>query len=325
MTAPAKRKNPYLAAKNSYLYCNALHDLSSCHQQTGEKMTSNPHHAADYVKEIAPGFLPRVGLVLGSGLGTLADKIESIAAIDYRDIPGFPRATVEGHAGRLILGRLGGMAVACMQGRSHYYEGVAPRDLAVPIRMLRLLGVDILLLTNAAGSFRSKMKPGSLMMIRDHINLSGLNPLVGPNEGEFGPRFFSMEEAYDPILRQHLAAVAKELGITLHEGVYLHYLGPNFETPAEIRAFRLLGADAIGMSTTPEVLVARHAGLRVLAISSITNAVAGTSKIPLSHELTLKQAKLGAEDLERLLIVFLETLKRELLKAHIRNSEGRND
>lgn len=288
-------------------------------------MTADPHHAADYVKQIAPGFSPRVGLILGSGLGGLADRIESIAAIDYRDIPGFPKTSVDGHAGRLILGRLGGMAIACMQGRSHYYEGVAPRDLAVPVRMLRLLGVDILLLTNAAGSFRPKMRPGSLMMIRDHINLTGLNPLVGPNDAEFGPRFFSMENAYDPTLRLHLAAVAKELGIQLHEGVYLHYLGPNFETPAEIRAFRLLGPDAIGMSTTPEVLVARHAGMRVLAISTITNAVAGMSKIPLSHEQTLEQAKIAAADLERLLIVFLETLKRELLKAHIRNTEGRND
>lgn len=287
-------------------------------------MILNPHKAADYVKQVAPGFSPRVGIVLGSGLGDLAEKIDTVATIDYADIPDFPRSSVEGHTGRLVLGRLGGMAVACMQGRVHYYEGVNPRDLAVPVRMLRLLGVEILMLTNAAGSFRPKMKPGSLMMIRDHINLSGLNPLVGPNDDEFGPRFFSMEDAYDPMLRKHLAAVAKELGIPLHEGVYLHCLGPNFETPAEIRAFRLLGPDAIGMSTTPEVLAARHAGLRVLAISSITNAVAGTNKTPLSHEQTLEQAKLAAGDLENLVIVFLETLKRELLKAHIRSTESNN-
>ena len=287
-------------------------------------MTLNPHIAADYVKQVAPGFSPRVGIVLGSGLGGLADKIETLVSIDYGDIPDFPRSSVEGHTGKLILGRLGGMAVACLQGRVHYYEGVNPRDLAIPVRMLKLLGVDILLLTNAAGSFRPKMKPGSLMMIRDHINLSGLNPLVGSNDDAFGPRFFSMEDAYDPVLRKHLAAVAKELGITLHEGVYLHYLGPNFETPAEIRTFRLLGPDAIGMSTTPEVLTARHTGMRVLAISSITNPVAGTNKTPLSHEQTLEQAKIAAGDLEKLVIVFLETLKRELLKAHIRSTEGHN-
>ncbi|MBO0334207.1 purine-nucleoside phosphorylase [Sneathiella sp. CAU 1612] len=285
-------------------------------------MTLDPHKAADFVKNSAPGFAPRVGIVLGSGLGGLAEKIETIATIDYESIPDFPISSVEGHAGRLILGRLGGMPVACMQGRVHYYEGVNPPDLALPVRMLKLLGVEILLLTNAAGSFRKKMGPGSLMMIKDHINFTGLNPLVGPNDDEFGPRFFSMENAYDPTLRKHLSAVAKELGITLHEGVYLHYLGPNFETPAEIQAFKTLGPDAVGMSTTPEVLVARHCGLRVAAISNITNLAAGMSKTQLSHEQTLECAKIAAADLESLVIVFLETLKRELLKVHIRSTEN---
>ena len=288
-------------------------------------MTLDPHIAAEYVKEAAPGFTPRVAIVLGSGLGDLADKIETVATINYEDIPEFPRSSVEGHAGRLVLGRLGGMAVVCMQGRVHYYEGVNPQDLALPIRMFKLLGVEILLLTNAAGSFQKKMGPGSLMMIKDHINFTGLNPLVGDNDDEFGSRFFSMEDAYDPTLRKHLSAVAKELGITLHEGVYLHYLGPNFETPAEIRAFRTLGANAVGMSTTPEVLVACHCGLRVAAISNITNLAAGMSKNPLSHEQTLECAKIAAADLESLIIVFLETLKRELLKAHIRSTENGND
>ncbi|MZR31277.1 purine-nucleoside phosphorylase [Sneathiella litorea] len=285
-------------------------------------MTLDPHKAADFVKDAAPGFTPRVGIVLGSGIGDLAEKIELVASIDYENIPDFPTSSVEGHAGRLILGRLGGMPVACMQGRVHYYEGVNPQDLTLPVRMLKLLGIEILLLTNAAGSFKKKMGPGSLMMISDHINFTGLNPLVGPNDDTFGPRFFSMEDAYDPILRKHLAAVAKELGITLHEGVYLHYLGPNFETPAEIRAFKTLGPDAVGMSTTPEVLVARHCGLRVAAISNITNLAAGMSKTRLSHEQTLECAKIAAADLESLVIVFLETLKRELLKAHIRSTEN---
>ncbi|MCC3304518.1 purine-nucleoside phosphorylase [Sneathiella sp. HT1-7] len=285
-------------------------------------MTLDPHKAADFVQNAAPGFTPRVGIVLGSGLGELAEKIETVASIDYETIPDFPMSSVEGHAGRLILGRLGGMPIACMQGRVHYYEGVNPQDLALPVRMLKLLGIDILLLTNAAGSFKKKMGPGSLMMISDHINATGLNPLVGPNDDAFGSRFFSMEDAYDPTLRQHLAAVAKELGITLHEGVYLHYLGPNFETPAEIRAFKALGPDAVGMSTTPEVLVARHCGLRVAAISNITNLAAGMSKTQLSHKQTLESAKIAAADLESLVIVFLETLKRELLKAHIRSTEN---
>ena len=288
-------------------------------------MTLDPHAAAEFVKKAAPGCTPRVGIVLGSGLGDLADKIDVVASIDYTSIPHFPRSSVEGHAGRLILGRLGGMPVACMQGRTHYYEGTDPRDLAVPIRMLKLLGIEILLLTNAAGSFRKKMGPGSLMLISDHINFTGLNPLVGENDEAFGPRFFSMEDAYDPTLRKHLAAVAKELDIKLHEGVYLHYLGPNFETPAEIRAFKTLGPDAVGMSTTPEVLVARHAGLRVAAISNITNLAAGMGKTQLSHEQTLECAKLASADLEKLVTVFLETLKRELLKAHLRSTENGDD
>lgn len=288
-------------------------------------MTLDPNAAAEFVKKAAPGFTPRIGIVLGSGLGDLADKIDTVASIDYATIPHFPRSSVEGHAGRLILGRLGGMPVACMQGRTHYYEGADPRDLAVPIRMLKLLGIEILLLTNAAGSFRKKMGPGSLMMISDHINFTGLNPLVGENDEAFGPRFFSMEGAYDPTLRKHLAAVAKEIDIKLFEGVYLHYLGPNFETPAEIRAFKTLGPDAVGMSTTPEVLVARHAGLRVAAISNITNLAAGMSKTQLSHEQTLECAKLASADLEKLVVVFLETLKRELLKAHLRSTENGGD
>lgn len=285
-------------------------------------MTLDPYAAADFVKEAAEGFVPRVGIILGSGLGDLADKVEVVTDLDYQDIPDFPQSTVEGHAGRLILGRLGGMPVVCMQGRIHYYEGVDPKDLAIPIRMLKLLGIEILLVTNAAGSFRKKMGPGSLMMLSDHINFTGLNPLIGENDATFGPRFFSMEEAYDLTLRAHLTAVAKELKIELHEGVYLHYFGPNFETPAEIKAFKTLGADAVGMSTTPEVLVARHCGLRVAAISNITNLVAGMSKTKLSHEQTLECAKLAAADLEKLVIVFLETLKRELLKTHLRSTEN---
>jgi purine-nucleoside phosphorylase len=285
-------------------------------------MPLDPHVATKFISEQVPGFTPRVGIVLGSGLGGLADKIDAVASIEFKDIPDFPQSTVEGHAGRLIMGRLGGMPVVCMQGRIHLYEGIDPQDLAVPVRVLKLLGIEILLVTNAAGSFHEEAGPGSLMLISDHINFTSRNPLVGENDDRFGPRFFSMEEAYDPTLREHFKAVAKELDIKLSEGVYLHYLGPNFETPAEIRMFKTLGADAVGMSTTPEVLVARHMGLRVAAISNITNLVAGMSKTKLSHEQTLECAKLAAEDLEKLVIIFLETLKRELLKAHLKEEKN---
>lgn len=288
-------------------------------------MKLDPNSAADYVKDQADGFVPRVGIILGSGLGGLADKIDIVKSIEYADIPDFSQSTVEGHAGRLILGRLGGMPIACMQGRIHLYEGVDPSHLALPIRMLKLIGVETLMVTNAAGSFHKKAGPGSLMLISDHINMTGKNPLVGENDDAFGPRFFSMENAYDPTLRKHLKAVAKELKITLHEGVYLHYLGPNFETPAEIRMFKKLGADAIGMSTTPEVLVARHCGMKVAAISNITNLVAGMSEFELSHEQTLKYAAVASEDLQSLIIIFLETLKRELLKAHIQEEPNGNN
>ncbi|MBL4665933.1 MAG: purine-nucleoside phosphorylase [Sneathiella sp.] len=288
-------------------------------------MSLDPYVASDFIQNRAPGFKPRVGIVLGSGLGGLAGEIDAVASISFSDIPDFPQSTVEGHEGRLILGRLGGMPVVCMQGRIHLYEGGDPQDLAVPIRVMKLLGVEILLVTNAAGSFHEDVGPGSLMLISDHINFTGKNPLLGENDARFGPRFFSMEEAYDPTLRAHLKAVAKELDIEVSEGVYLHYLGPNFGTPAEINAFKILGADAVGMSTTPEVLAARHAGIRVVAISNITNLVAGLSKTKLSHEQTLECAKLAASDLEKLVVIFLETLKRQLLKAHITETSNGDD
>lgn len=288
-------------------------------------MALDPHVAAKFVEDQAPGFKPRVGIVLGSGLGSLADKIEPVATISFSDIPDFPQSRVEGHQGKLILGRLGGMPVICMQGRIHLYEGSDPQDLAVPVRVMKLMGADTLLVTNAAGSFHKKVGPGKLMLISDHINFTNRNPLVGENDDRFGPRFFSMEEAYDPTLRAHFKAIAKEMKLDLSEGVYLHYLGPNFETPAEIKAFKILGADAVGMSTTPEVLVARHCGMRVAAISNITNLVAGMSKTTLSHEQTLECAKLAAGDLETLVVIFLETLKRELLKAHLREDENGDD
>ena len=268
-------------------------------------MNADARAAAAAIAERAPGFSPRVGIVLGSGLGGVADAVERAVAIDYADLAGFPRPGVGGHKGRLVVGTLGGTPVACMQGRAHLYEGHAPAALATPIRALKLAGCEILLLTNAAGSLRADMGPGSLMMLTDHINMTGLNPLAGPNDDAIGPRFPDMSRAYDPELARRLAAAAVENGIELHQGVYLACLGPSFETPAEIAMFRTLGADAVGMSTVPECLVANHCGLRVAAISIITNLAAGMTEARLSHDETLAEAAKAAQTLERLLVAFV--------------------
>ena len=249
---------------------------------------------------------PRVGIVLGSGLGAVADAVEDPVVVGYEELPGFPRPTVFGHAGRAVLGSIGGVPVAVLQGRAHVYEGGPIDALRVPVRTLRAAGAEILVLTNAAGSLRPEVGPGRLMAIADHINLLGVNPLTGPNDDAVGPRFPSLRDAYDPHLRAQLHAGARELGIDLAEGVYLATAGPSFETPAEIRAFRTLGADAVGMSTVPEVILARHAGLRVVAISAITNLAEGMGGEELSHEQTLRNAEVAARDLVRLVTRFAE-------------------
>lgn len=271
-------------------------------------MAQNPNAATQVIRAKAPGFHPQVALVLGTGIGALAEAIEGPTVIDYGELPGFPRSAVEGHAGRLVLGNLSGVSVACMQGRVHLYEGHPAADLALPIRALRLSGCETLVLTNAAGSLNAEFLPGSLMMLSDHINMTGTNPLIGANDERFGPRFPDMTMAYDRALRRHFADAATALGITLHEGVYLALLGPNFETPAEIRAFRTLGADAVGMSTVPECLVARHCGMRVAAISTLTNLAAGMTGEELSHEQSLAVGAEAAKDLGRLLPAFLASL-----------------
>jgi xanthosine phosphorylase len=246
--------------------------------------------------------------VLGSGLGAIADRIARPVVIDYGSIPGFPRPSVEGHAGRLVLGEFGGVAVACLQGRVHLYEGTAGREVQHYIRTLKVLGCEILVLTNAAGSLRREAGAGSLMLITDHINLQPVNPLTGPNDDEFGPRFPPLDDAYDPALRAQLHAAAGDAGLALHDGVYLALLGPSFETPAEIRAYGRLGADAVGMSTVPEAIVARHCGLRVAAVSAITNLAVGLGDIPLSHAQTLDVARQCAGDMGRLLAAFFGRL-----------------
>ena len=249
---------------------------------------------------------PRAALVLGSGLGAVADAVADPVEIRYEELPGFPRPTVEGHGGRAVLGRIGEVPVAVLQGRAHLYEGVDHDLVRTPVRALRAAGAEILVLTNAAGSLRPELGPGSLMLIADHINLSGVNVLTGPNEDDLGGRFTSLRDAYDPALRAALREAAAELGIDLPEGVYLAVSGPSFETPAEIRAFARLGADAVGMSTVHETIVARHAGLRVAGVSAITNFAEGMSDEPVSHEQTLHDAARAAESLAPLITRFVE-------------------
>jgi xanthosine phosphorylase len=251
---------------------------------------------------------PRLGIVLGSGLGAVADALDDAVTIPYSELPGFPQPGIAGHAGTLALGTLSGLPVACLQGRRHVYEGGDPGAMREPVRLLRRAGAEALFVTNAAGSLRPEVGPGSLMAISDHINMLGVNPLTGPNDDEVGPRFPSLRDAYDPELRRTLRASAEALGIPLADGVYLATAGPSFETPAEIRAFRTLGADAVGMSTVPEVILARHCGLRVVAVSAITNLAEGMGGEALSHEQTLRHAEAAAGDLARLIFEFCRRL-----------------
>jgi purine-nucleoside phosphorylase len=226
---------------------------------------------------------PEIGLILGSGLGVLGDELEDAVTIPYEDIPHFPISTVEGHAGELLIGKLQGRSVVLMRGRFHMYEGYEPERTALPVRVMKELGVTTLLVTNAAGGVNLEYKPGNLMLISDHINLTGRNPLVGPNDNALGLRFPDMSDAYSRRLRKIAKDTAAELGVSVQEGVYVGLLGPNYETPAEIRMLRTLGVDAVGMSTVSEVIVARHSGIEVLGISCISNMAAGILDQPLSH------------------------------------------
>lgn len=227
----------------------------------------------------------RLGLILGSGWGAVAESLLEVdQRVDYADIPGFPQSTVDGHAGRLLLGRVGDCPLWCLQGRFHYYEGHSPEAVVMPVRVLAALGARGIVLTNAAGGIRESFRPGDLMIIRDHMNFMGMNPLRGANDERVGPRFPDMTVAWDADWRAILWNCGEQIGTTLQEGVYLAVSGPNFETPAEVRAFGALGADAVGMSTVPECLIARHAGLRVAGLSCITNAAAGLGEGALTHE-----------------------------------------
>ncbi|GIO83618.1 purine nucleoside phosphorylase [Paenibacillus faecis] len=239
--------------------------------------------AADFIRSKTT-ILPKVGLILGSGLGVLADHIEEAVSISYSDIPYFPQSTVEGHAGELMIGTLNGAPVVLMKGRFHMYEGYGPELTAFPVRVMKELGVEKLLVTNAAGGINTSYQPGDLMLISDHINLTGTSPLIGQNDNELGPRFPDMSQAYSRRLRELARNTAEKAGVPLQEGVYVGMLGPSYETPAEIRMLRTLGGDAVGMSTVSEVIVARHAGLEVLGISCISNMASGILDQPLSHD-----------------------------------------
>ncbi|PFG64921.1 purine-nucleoside phosphorylase [Thioclava sp. ES.031] len=259
---------------------------------------------AQLIRERAGDEAPRLGLILGSGLGHLAEEVEGVA-IPYSELPGFPHAGVSGHNPKLVIGTLEGVRVAVFGGRVHYYEHGNPAEMRLPLEILKELGCESLLLTNAAGSLREDIQPGGLMMLNDHINFSGNNPLIGePSDARFVP----LTEAHDPEIRAGLKAAAKAEGVELPEGVYCWFSGPTFETPAEIRAAKVFGADAVGMSTVPEVILARFLGLRVAAVSVITNMGAGMAQENISHEQTKAIAPMGAAKLEQVLRRYLQQL-----------------
>lgn len=227
---------------------------------------------------------PRIAVILGSGLGAFADEFQESARIPYTDIPGFAASTVAGHTGSLVIGKVGQVPVVAMQGRVHFYEGYSLEEVTFPIRTFKLLGIETLLLTNAAGGIDVELSEGTLMIISDHLNLMGVNPLRGPNDERFGPRFPDMTEVYSRSLQETVVEEASALGIEVRRGIYAALSGPSYETPAEIHMLRSFGADAIGMSTVPEAIVARHMGMKVLGISCITNMAAGISDSPINHE-----------------------------------------
>jgi len=279
-------------------------------------MTEQEQHAENVRQSAArivalgarAGVAPRIAIVLGTGLGGLAARLEGSQSISYAELPGFPHLTVAGHAGVLLVGRLDGVPVIVLNGRKHFYETADAAPLKTMIRAVQRAGAQTLLLSNAAGSLRAHMHVSELMLIRDHINFLGLNPLTGPNDEEFGPRFFPVHDAWDPELSTRVRVAAKRLGITLHEGVYVAFRGPSFETPAEIRMAQGWGADAVGMSSVPDCLIARHCGMKVVGISCLTNMGAGLSDEILTHAHTLTNAARGAADFERLVIESVKVL-----------------
>lgn len=284
--------------------------LASCATGTNSErgLVERLDEAASYINSKTGGTVVSTGLILGSGLGPLAEEIENPVIIRYEDIPGFPVPTVEGHAGRLVIGTLEGKSVICMQGRVHYYEGYEMEEVVFPLQVMGRLGVDRVIITNAAGCVRTDWEAGSLMLMTDHIKLTPDNPLRGANVKELGERFFDMTAVYDRSLQEVARKAAESLGIDLHEGVYMFFAGPNFETPAEVRAARVLGADAVGMSTVPEVIAASHCGMKVLGISCLTNMAAGILDQPLNHEEILENTMKCRDDFINLVRTILRDM-----------------
>ena len=271
-------------------------------------MSDNAKKAAAMIKRIMPNFQPRVGMILGSGLGAVSAQIENPVIIGYDELPGFHVSHVEGHGNKLHLGMLKGVPVICFEGRAHTYEGTqeAIAVLRTLVRTLKLLGGEILLTTNAVGSLRPEVKAGHLVLVSDHINFMFSHPLIGRNDEEFGERFVAMDNVYDPELRKILRDIAKKQHLPLAEGVYLGNSGPTYETYAEVRAYKILGADIVGMSTVPEVIIARHCGLRVATVAFVVNLAAGMSDDIPSHETTLKNAKFAVDHVANLFLAFVE-------------------
>ena len=259
--------------------------------------------AIDIIQSGSEGLKPQVGIILGSGLGAFAEDVKGKIIFSFNDLPGFPSAGVKGHAGQIVLGKVNGTAVAILQGRAHYYENGIVDVMKIPVQTLKGIGCETLILTNAAGSLLPEAQPGSVMLLTDHINYTGVSPLFGEKETS---RFVNMVDAYNPSLCQLIKNAAKRENILLHEGVYIWFCGPSFETPAEIRAAKILGADAVGMSTVPEVILARHVGMNVAALSVITNMAAGMGNEVLSHDKTMENANMGIQDLKSILFRFLE-------------------
>jgi len=270
--------------------------------------SSRPDELAQKIRERAPDIKPRIGIVLGSGLGQFAERLDNAVYVPYTDLPGFPEVTVHGHQGTMVLGELFGVGVVCLQGRKHAYEGSSHDIVKTYIRTLKRLGCEYYFAISASGSLCEEVGPGELMLIKDHINFQGTNPLVGPNDDEFGPRFVPLDDAYDRETRETLTGLADNLNISLHEGVYGAVMGPNYETAAEIKAFRMMGVDAVGMSTVPEVLVAVHCGMKVAVIAMITNFATGLATTSHSHKAVVEMASQSSEKVCILLKQFIQTL-----------------
>ncbi|WP_018658647.1 purine-nucleoside phosphorylase [Allofustis seminis] len=272
-----------------------------------QEILKRVENAADFIKDQGVEDL-EVGLILGSGLGKVAEMIENPLIISYTDIPDFPISTVAGHAGQFVYGTLNGKKVLAQQGRFHYYEGYSMQEITIPVRILKALGAHSVIITNAAGGVNKAFTPGDLMMITDQINYTGDNPLIGRNDDEVGPRFPDMSYAYDVDYQVLMRNIAKDLGIKIQEGVYMGYSGPTYETPAEIRMSRILGADAVGMSTVPEVIVAQHVGLRVAGISCITNMAAGVLDQPLNHQEVIEVSARVYDHFKQLVLEILKQM-----------------